>query len=241
MNNMQKLLSTVRQAVDHYGMINDGDKIAVGLSGGKDSSALLCVLAKLRDFYPNHFDLCAISVDMGFKDTDNLFDPLKDLCGGLGVEYHIVRTQIAQIVFDERAEKNPCSLCAKLRRGALNSEAVRLGVKKIALGHHLDDAVETFMMSLMHERRIGCFSPVTFYDDSGISVIRPLIYTKESDIKSFVKSESLPVVKSPCPEDHNTEREAMKNFLRPFDIEHRGLYKRVLGAMERRDIDGWYV
>ena len=238
---MQKLLSTVRQAVDHYNMINDGDKIAVGLSGGKDSSALLCVLAKLRGFYPKHFELCAISVDMGFEDTDNLFDPLKTMCDEIEVEYHIVRTQIAQIVFEERAEKNPCSLCAKMRRGALNSEALKHGTKKIALGHHLDDAVETFMMSLMHEGRIGCFSPVTFYDDSGISVIRPLIYTKERDIKSFVKSESLPVVKSPCPEDHNTEREEMKDFLRPFDREHRGLYKRVLGAMERRDIDGWHI
>lgn len=240
MKELQKLLSTTRQALDHYNMISCGEKISVGLSGGKDSVALLYTLAKLRNFYPQKFELCAVSVDMGFRDSDGLFDPMKRLCDDLDVEYYIVKTQIAEIVFEERREKNPCSLCAKLRRGALNSESMLRGAKKIALGHHLDDAVETFMMSLMHEGRIGCFSPVTVYEDSGISVIRPFVYTKESDIKSLVRSLELPVVKSPCPEDHNTEREEMKKFLHPFEVEHRGLYKRILGAMERREIDGWH-
>lgn len=241
MKELQKILSTTRQALDHYKMISCGEKISVGLSGGKDSVALLYTLAKLRDFYPQRFEICAISVDMGFSGSDGLFDSMKRLCEELGVEYYIVKTQIAEIVFEERREKNPCSLCAKLRRGALCSESVTHGAKKIALGHHLDDAVETFMMSLMYEGRIGCFSPVTVYEDSGISVIRPFVYTKESYIKSFIKALDISVVKSPCPQDHNTEREKMKKFLHPFEVEHRGLYKRVLGAMERHDISGWYI
>ncbi|MBE6541753.1 MAG: adenine nucleotide alpha hydrolase family protein [Ruminococcaceae bacterium] len=240
MKNLQKLLSSVRQALDHYNMISEGEKIAVGLSGGKDSAALLCALARMKDFYPKKYDLCAVSVDMGFAGADDFFYPMKKLCSDLDVEYHIVKTQIAQIVFNEKQEKNPCSLCAKLRRGALNNEAASLGAKKIALGHHLDDAVETFMMSLMHEGRIGCFSPVTVYEDTGISVIRPLIYTKESDIKSFVRANSIEIPHSPCPENHNTEREKMKEFLHPFEVEKRGTYKRILGAMERREIDGWF-
>ena len=240
MKNIQKIMSTVRQAVDHYDMISEGDKIAVGLSGGKDSVVLLCALAKMRVFYPKRYELCAVSVDMGFAENDAIFNQMKELCNELKVEYHIVKTQIAEIVFEEKKAKNPCSLCAKLRRGALNSEALAKGAKKIALGHHLDDAVETFMMSLMHEGRIGCFSPVTVYDDTGISVIRPMIYTKERDIKSFIKANSIQIIKSPCPENHNTEREKMKDFLHPFEVENRGMYERVLGALERREIDGWF-
>ena len=240
MKELQKVMSGVRRAVQHYGMIADGDRIAVGLSGGKDSSALLFALAKMREFLPVRFDLFAVTVDMGFADSRGKLTVLEEFCAGLGVEYRIADTQIAQIVFDERKEKNPCALCAKLRRGALNNTALSMGANKIALGHHLDDAVETFMMSVMHEGRIGCFSPVTWYEDQQFSVIRPLLYTTEREVKALVRAADLPVVESSCPENGNTEREEMKKYLRSFDDLHRGLYKRVLGALERRGIDGWY-
>ena len=239
MKELQKVMSKVRQAVQSYDMISDGDKIAVGLSGGKDSIALLYALWRMRDFFPKKYDVVGISIDLGFKGCIGYFDPLSDFCLGCGIEYKIVKTEIASIVFDERKEPNPCSLCSKLRRGALSAESAAVGANKIALGHHLDDAVETFMMSLLYEGRIGCFSPVTWYEDRKISVIRPLIYTKESDIRSLVKKVCLPCLKSPCPEDGNTEREHMKEYLHSFDREHRGLYRRILGAMERGEVDGW--
>lgn len=239
MKELQKLLSTTRQALEHYEMIEDGDMIAVGLSGGKDSSALLLALAVMRTFYPKKYGLCAITVDMGFAGGEDSFKPVEEWCRKLDVPLYTVKTEIAKIVFEERREKNPCSLCAKLRRGALMGEALRVGAGKVALGHQLEDAVETFMMSLMHEGRIGCFMPVTVYENTGISVIRPLIYTKESDIRSVVKAENIPVVKSLCPEDGHTERAEMKELLRTFDKEHRGVYKRILGAMERKETDGW--
>ena len=191
MKELQKVMSGVRRAVQHYGMIADGDRIAVGLSGGKDSSALLFALAKMREFLPVRFDLFAVTVDMGFADSRGKLTVFEEFCAGLGVEYRIADTQIAQIVFDERKEKNPCALCAKLRRGALNNTALSMGANKIALGHHLDDAVETFMMSVMHEGRIGCFSPVTWYEDQQFSVIRPLLYTTEREVKALVRAAAL--------------------------------------------------
>jgi len=241
MKELQKVLSGVRRAVQHYDMIHPNDHIVVGLSGGKDSTALLAVLAALRTFFPIPYRLSAVTVDMGFANSLEKFHILEHFCAELQVEYRIIETQIAQIVFEERQEKNPCSLCAKLRRGALNNAALEMGAAKIALGHHLDDAVETFMMSVMHEGRIGCFSPVTWYEDQQFSVIRPLIYTPEREIKALVRTAGLPVIESSCPENGNTEREEMKLYLRTFDDRHRGLYKRVLGALERREIDGWHT
>ncbi|MDD6879887.1 MAG: ATP-binding protein, partial [bacterium] len=223
----------------HYEMIREGDKIAVGISGGKDSLALLLALSRMRDFYPVKYDVCALSIDMGFSGSEGLFDPVSEFCASLGVEYRIERTEIAQIVFNERKEKNPCSLCAMMRRGALVNASKEMGATAIALGHHLDDAVETFMLSLTNEGRIGCFSPVTVYENSGINVIRPLVYAREYEVASVARAENLPVVKSPCPEDGETERERMKEYLRSLDREHRGVYLRILGAMERRGIDGW--
>lgn len=241
MKELQKVLSGVRRAVQHYDMIRPDDHIVVGLSGGKDSTALLAVLAAMRMFFPIPYRLSAVTVNMGFPDSHEKLHVLEQFCSELQVEYRIVETQIAQIVFEERKEKNPCSLCAKLRRGALNNAALEIGAAKIALGHHLDDAVETFMMSVMHEGRIGCFSPVTWYDDQQFSVIRPLIYTPEREIKALVRAAGLPVIESSCPENGNTEREEMKLYLRTFDDRHHGLYKRVLGALERREIDGWHT
>ncbi len=240
MKEIQSVLGSTRRAAEHYNMIADGDLVAVGLSGGKDSSALLYALSKMREFYPKKYDICAVTVDLGFAGFEAQTEALARFADSLGVRYHVVKTEISEIVFDAYREKNPCSLCAKMRRGALVGEARAIGANKLALGHHMNDVVETFMMKLMHEGQIGCFSPVTFYEDSAISVIRPLIYTKECDIRSLVRKAELPFFESPCPVDKSTERESMKEYLRPFDREHRGLYTRILGALERRKIDSWY-
>lgn len=239
MNEMQHILSTVRQAVDKYGMIEENDTVAVGLSGGKDSIALLASLDHLKSFYPKKFSVVGISVDMGFDDAGDIFAPVREFCAEHEIPYHIEKTKIKEIVFDVRKEKNPCSLCAKLRRGALVSCARELGAGKLALGHHLDDAAETFMLTLVNEGRIGCYSPVTVYEDTAVTVIRPLIYTREADIRSLVKKENLPVVKSPCPEDGNTDRAEIKNVIRELEINHRGLKKLIITAMEKRGLDGW--
>lgn len=239
MNEMQHILSTVRQAVDKYGMIEENDTVAVGLSGGKDSIALLASLDRLKSFYPKKFSVVGISVDMGFDDAGDIFAPVREFCAEHEIPYHIEKTKIKEIVFNVRKEKNPCSLCAKLRRGALVSCARELGAGKLALGHHLDDAAETFMLTLVNEGRVGCYSPVTVYEDTAVTVIRPLIYTREADIRSLVKKEKLPVVKSPCPEDGNTDRAEIKNVIRELEINHRGLKKRIITAMEKRGLDGW--
>lgn len=239
MNEMQHILSTVRQAVDKYGMIEENDTVAVGLSGGKDSIVLLASLDRLKNFYPKKFSVVGISVDMGFDDAEDIYAPVREFCAEHEIPYHIEKTKIKEIVFDVRKEKNPCSLCAKLRRGALVSCAKELGAGKLALGHHLDDAAETFMLTLVNESRIGCYSPVTVYEDTAVTVIRPLIYTREADIRSLVKKENLPVVKSPCPEDGNTDRAEIKNVIRELEINHRGLKKRIITAMEKRGLGGW--
>ena len=231
------MLSFVRRAVDDYGMIDDGDKIAVGISGGKDSLALLSTLAALRRFYPKKFDIVAITVDMGFKDMD--FSPIAKFCESLNVEYKIAKTEIAKIIFEVRKEPNPCSLCAKMRRGALHLAAVEAGCNKVALGHHYDDAVETFMMNLFFEGRLGCFSPVTYLSNRKINLIRPMIYAQEKDVSYFARRQNLPVQKSLCPEDHATERENMKNFLASLEKENKGVKHRIFGAMCKGGIDGY--
>lgn len=234
---MQKLLSYTRRAVDHYHMIEEGDRIAVGVSGGKDSLALLVALANLRRFYPKHYDVVAITLEMGYEEMD--FSAVQALCDSLGVEYIRVPTQIKQIVFDIRREENPCSLCAKLRRGALHDAALAAGCKKVALGHHFDDVVETYMLSLMYEGRISCFKPVTWLDRRGITLIRPLLYTPEHYIRSFARRENLPIVHNPCPADGNTKRQEVKELLRTLEKENRGLRERIFGAIQRYPLDGW--
>lgn len=246
MKEMQKLLSRVRSCVDRYSMIEDGDRIAVGVSGGKDSLALLCVLSELRKFYPEKYDLCALMLDMGFDASETVgaapsdTSEIAELCSRLGVEFHVKRTEIARVIFDVRKESNPCSLCARMRRGSLHDLAKEYGVNKLALGHHFDDAAETVMLNLFFEARIGCFSPVTYLSRKDLTMIRPLLLTEERDIKTFVKKASLPVMKSPCPMDKTSERARMKDMLHAFDREHRGLYTRIVGAIERGGIDGWH-
>ncbi len=248
MDYRKHLLSYARRAVDDYGMIRAGDRIAVGVSAGKDSLALLHAMAGLRRFYPQPFELMAITVDMGFsaieQNRGREMDPdpyagIRALCERLEVPCHVVPSEIAKIIFDVRREPNPCSLCAKLRRGALNTAAKELGCTTVALGHHFDDAVETFMLNLFYEGRIGCFQPVTYLSRVDLRVIRPLLYTPEKEIRAFAAAEGLPVVPSACPADENTEREAMKQLLRTLERENHGLRHRIFGAMQRAGVDGF--
>ncbi len=236
MKELKHILSYTRRAVADYAMIAEGDRIAVGVSAGKDSLTLLYALAALRRFYPVKFTLCAITIDMGFGMD---FTPIADLCRALDVEYHVIPTQIAHIIFDVRKESNPCSLCAKMRRGSLHNAAKELGCNRVALGHHFDDVVETFMLNLFHEGRIGCFQPVTYLSRSDLYLIRPLIYCPEKDIRYFAGKVDLPVITSPCPADGHTERESMKQLLRTLDREHKGLRYRIFGAIQRGGIDGF--
>ena len=236
---LQKLLSYVRRAVDDYDMIREGDRIAVGVSGGKDSLALVVALKALQRFYPRHFDLVAISVNMGFEGMD--FGPVADMCKDLGVEYHIVDTDIGDIIFNERKEKNPCSLCAKMRKGALNTKVEELNCNKVALGHNRDDVIETLLMALLYEGRIYTFSPVTYLDRMKITSIRPLIYVPEKEIIGFARSQALPVVKSTCPADGNTKREDMKKRIAGLKEDFDHLDEKLLGAVKRSFISGWNI
>ena len=237
MNEMKRLLSFVRRAVDDYGMIEEGDRIAVGISGGKDSLTLLEVLAQMRRFYPKKYEVVAITIDMGFEESD--FSTVAEFCRRLKVEYRVVKTEIAKIIFDVRKEKSPCSLCAKMRRGSLHAAAQEAHCNKVALGHHYDDAIETFMMNLFFEGRLGCFSPVTYLSNRKIKLIRPLIYAQEKDVQYFARRRSLPVIVSPCPEAHATERENMKNLLARLEKDNKGLKHRIFTAMCRGEIDGF--
>ena len=235
--NIRRLLSFMRRAVDQYAMIEEGDKIAVGVSGGKDSLALLAGLWNLRMFYPKKFDICAITVDMGFEGTD--FSAVEKFCADMDVEYKIVKTDLAAIIFDVRKESNPCSLCAKMRRGILHDNAKLMGCNKIALGHHFDDVVDTFIMNLFNEGRIGTFSPVTYLSRKDITMIRPLIFAPEKDIEYFVRSNPVPVVKSPCPEDKHTDREKYKELLAKLERENKGLRHRIFVAISKAGVDGY--
>lgn len=234
---LQRLLSLIRQAVDQYEMIEEGDHIAIGISGGKDSLTLLWGLAHLQKFYPKHFSLSAITVDMGI-DTMNL-EPIKALCQEIQVPYEIVPTEIGKILFDIRKETNPCSLCAKLRKGALNNKALEMGCNKIAYAHHKDDLIETAMMSLLYEGRFYAFSPVTHLDRTDLTVIRPLMFVSEADVKGFRNKYQLQVCKNPCPMDGHTRREYVKNLIHTLNMENPGVKDRLFRAVIEGHIDGW--
>ena len=233
----KRILSHLRRAVDTYGMVGEGDKIAVGLSAGKDSLTLLYGLAKLKEFYPKRFELVAVTVDCGFDNVD--FAGVEKFCRDLGVDYHIARSNIKKVVFDLRGEKSPCALCSKLRHGALNKAAKAFGCNKVALAHHLDDSAETFMLNLIYESRLGSFSPVTYLDRSGLVLIRPLVYAPEKEIRSFAKTQNLPVVKNPCPADKNTKREEVKALLSELSKKYRNFKYRIFAAIEKAEIDGY--
>lgn len=234
---LQQVLSHVRKAVDDYHMIEDKDKIAIGISGGKDSLTLLYALHELKRFYPAHFTIHAVTVDLGF---DNLnLDRIQALCKELDVEYTVVRTDIARIVFENRKESNPCSLCAKMRKGALNNAIRTAGCNKVAYAHHKDDVVETMLLSLIFEGRFHTFSPVTYLDKTGLTVIRPLIYMQEADVIGFVNKYHVPVVKSPCPADGHTKREYAKQLLRRLNLENPGVKERLFTAIQNGNMKGW--
>ena len=234
---MQKLLSQVRKCVRDYQMLSPGDRVAVGVSGGKDSLALLRLLAELRDHSAVPFELLAVTLDMGYEELD--FSPVADLCARLQVPYTLRQTQIREIVFDIRKEENPCALCAKLRRGILNETAVELGANKVALGHHYDDTVETFALSLIYEGRISCFLPVTYLDRTGLTLIRPMLYLHEKTIRNFAERENLPVVHNPCPADKNTKREDVKALLYELEGRYPGLKDNIFGGLQRSPLPGW--
>lgn len=234
---LQQVLSRVRKAIDDYNMIEEGDCIAVGISGGKDSLTLLYALSALKRFYPKKFELKAITIDLGFKNMN--LSQIELLCKELNVEYHIEKTDIARIVFDERKESNPCSLCAKMRKGALNEAIKGMGCNKVAYAHHKDDVVETMLLSLFYEGRFHCFSPVTFLDKSQITVIRPLIYMHEADVKSFVRRYGIPVVKSPCPVDKKTKREYVHQVVGMLNKDIPGIKNRMFTAISDSYLPGW--
>lgn len=239
---MQKILSAMRRAIQDYDMIHDGDRIFVGLSGGKDSTLLLSALSAYRRFSPEHYTLEAITVDMGLKETkQEELDALIAYCESLGVKHHLVKTDIAEIIFDARKESNPCSLCAKMRRGALNNEILRLGGGKLALGHNADDVAETMLLSLLYEGRFSCFAPTAYMDKKGISLIRPFIYIEEYDIKSTVARLNLPLVNNPCPQNHESQREYMKNLIKEICKDIPFAKQRILGAIYHPERNNLWV
>ena len=234
---LQRLLSLTRQAVDDYALIDSGDKIAVGISGGKDSLTLLYALHGLKRFYPNEFELSAITVDLGFENFD--LSPVRSLCSELSVPFTVVPTDIGKILFETRKESNPCALCAKMRKGALNETAKQMGCNKIAYAHHRDDLIETMVLSLIYEGRFYAFSPKTFLDRTELTVIRPMIYVSEADVIGFKNRFSLPVCKNPCPVDGKTKREYVKQLTKQLNLQAPGVKERLFHAITEGNIEGW--
>ena len=233
---MQKLMGLVRRCVEDYEMIEDGDKIAVGISGGKDSLVLLRLLAALRSYHNKKFTLQAITIDMGLGMD---YSGIEEMCRELDVPYTIVKTEIGPIIFDYRKEKNPCSMCSKMRRGALNQALLDLDCNKLALGHHFDDAVETFLKSLIYQGRISSFQPVTHLDRTGVIQIRPMLYIHEKTVASFAQRENLPVLQNRCPVDKHTKREEIKDLIFSLAKDYPDLKERIFGAMQRYPLAAW--
>lgn len=234
---LQHLMSYVRRAIDDYQMIQEGDKIAVGVSGGKDSLTLLYALKGLQRFYPNKFEIAAVSVNLGFEGMD--LTPVASLCKELDVPFYEVKSEIANIIFEKRSETNPCSLCAKMRKGALNEYVKSIGFNKVAYAHHKDDIVETMMLSLIYEGRFHSFSPVTYLDRMNLTVIRPLMYVQEADVIGFMHKYELPVVKNPCPVDGITKRQYVKELIQQINLETPGVKDRMFSAIRSSELKGW--
>ncbi len=234
---MQKILGLVRRCMEDYHMIEPGDNIAVGVSGGKDSLLTLAALARLRSFYPVPYQLQAITLETGTPGM--CFDGVAEMCRQLEVPYIRIQVPVYDIVFRERQEKNPCSLCAKMRRGSLNTALVERGIHKIALGHHYDDAIETLLMNLLFEGRIGCFQPVTYLDRMDVTQIRPLLYCREEDIRRVVERLQLPVVHNPCPANGASRRQEVKELIASLEQRYPGLRQKLFGAVQRYPLYGW--
>ena len=238
MFHIKKILGQVRKAIQDFGMIQGGDRIAIGVSGGKDSLTLLVTLRRLMDFYPVKFELRAITLAMGVGEVD--LSPVRKLCEDIGVEYTVEDTYIGKIVFEDRQEKNPCSLCANLRRGALNNAALKLGCNKVALAHNRDDVIETLLLSTFYEGRIHSFSPVTYLDRKGVYVIRPLIYVEEDQIKTFIRENNLQIIHNPCIANGHTKRQYIKELLTDLSAENREIKNNIFGAIKRSRLEGWH-
>lgn len=236
---LQQLYSHTRKALDDYQLIEAGDKIAVGISGGKDSLTLLYALSGLRRFYPKPFELEAVTVDLGYEGFQ--LEAIQKLCDELEVPYHIVYTEIAKVLFEKRQESSPCSLCAKMRKGALNNAIRELECNKVAYAHHMDDIIETAFLSMIFEGRFYSFPPKTYLEDSKLTVIRPMIYVSEAEVKGFQNKYQLPVVKNPCPADGNTKREYVKQLIRQMNFEHPGVKSRLFHAIQNGNIPGWSI
>ena len=234
---LQRLLSYTRKAVDEYQMIEEGDHIAVGISGGKDSLTLLYALHGLKRFYPKKFDLTAITVDLGYEEFD--LTPIQELCKELEIPYIIEKSDIYTILFNIRKESNPCSLCAKMRKGALNDAIKKVGCNKVAYAHHKDDIIETMLLSLIFEGRFHSFSPKTYLDRMDLTVIRPMMFVDEMDVIGFKNKYDLPVVKSKCPVDGHTKRQYAKELVRQLNQEHPGAKERMFTAILNGKINGW--
>ena len=234
---MQKILGYLRKAIENYNMIDDGDKIAVALSGGKDSITLLMGLKALQRFFPKKFELIAISINPGFEFFNSEF--LKDTCSKIGVEYFEMESHIKEIVFDIRKEKSPCSLCANLRRGMLNSVAIEQGCNKLALGHNEDDVLETFFLNMLYAGNLSTFAPVSYMDRSKITLIRPLIYAPEKEIRKFIKRNGIEVMPKNCPMDGVSKREDMKEMLYKLTVKIPNVRANLIGAIKRAEINGW--
>ena len=240
-NYFQRLCGLMRKAIVQYDMLQDGDKVCIGVSGGKDSVALTLALAQLQKYIDIKFDLVAVTLDPQFYSKPTDFSKLEELFREKGIEYVIKRTDIGPIIFDQRKEENPCSLCARMRRGALHDVAKELGCNKIALGHHLDDAIETFYMNLWNEGRIGTFSPVTYLSRKDVTMIRPLALAVESDVVAAVNQMKMPIVKSACPADGVTNRQNMKDFITEKCKTDPSFRAKSLNAFQKKDLDGWGI
>ena len=236
---MKELLGCIRKADKDFGLIEAGDRVCVGVSGGKDSLAMLYGLAEMRRFYPADYSLVAVTADPCFFGKDTDYSEIEKLCERLDVEYHIRRTKLYEVIFETREEKNPCSLCARMRRGILHDMANELGCNKLALGHHMDDAAETFMMNLLSGGTIGSFRPVTYLSRKDLTVVRPMIFATEKDVEAAARHEALPIVKSPCPMDKTSEREKIKELLSELEKTYPALKEKITGAMQKGEISGW--
>lgn len=236
---MQKILGYIRRACQEFDLIEDGDRIAVGVSGGKDSLVLLAGLARMRRFYEKKYELVCVTLDPRFGGVETDYSPVAKMCEELDVEFRLIRTDIGEIVFDIRKEPNPCSLCAKMRRGALHDAAKAAGCNKIALGHNYDDAIETFMMNLLKEGRIGCFAPISYLSRKDITLIRPLVFAPEHAVMSCARRCGFTIVKSKCPADKHTVRQTTKEFLAELEHKDHGVKQRIFGAMRKSGIDRW--
>lgn len=235
---MQQILSYMRKAINDYDMIQEGDKIAVALSGGKDSTAMLMGFKNLQIFFQKKFEIIAVSIDPGFEHFDRSI--LERTCEKVGVKLIIEESHAKEIVFDIRKEKNPCSLCANIRRGILNSVVNREGCNKIAIGHNQDDVIETLLLNLFYAGNFSTFAPVSYMDRSNVTLIRPLIYAPEKDIKKFVKRNNIEVMPKACPMDGNSKREEIKNLIYEMNRENPMLKANLFGAIKRRQINGWH-